>query len=100
LTLNLREGLVCPSCGLNSRQRAILFADQRTSRQRFIRKKSVRYVGVSDGAPIERTSEDRFGNAYKNFEFQTYPFLDITKVDDALKSTAYIVTCSEVSEHV
>jgi len=100
LTLDLREGLVCPSCGLNSRQRAILFAAQRTSRQRFFRKKNLRIIGVSDGAPIERAFKDRFGSIYKNFEFHTEPFLDITKVDGTLQSTTDIVTCSEVLEHV
>jgi SAM-dependent methyltransferase len=100
LTLDLREGLVCPSCGLNSRQRAILFAAQRTARQRFFRKKNLRIIGVSDGAPIERAFKDRFANIYKNFEFHTEPFLDITKVDDTLQSTTDIVTCSEVLEHV
>lgn len=100
LTLDLREGLVCPSCGLNSRQRAILFAAQRTSRERFFRKKNLRIVGVSDGAPIERAFKKRFGNVYTNFEFHIEPFLDITKVDEALHSTTDIVTCSEVLEHV
>lgn len=97
---DLREGLICPSCGLNSRQRAILFAAQRTAKKRFFRKKNLSIVGVSDGAPIESAFKDRFGSIYKNFEFHTEPFLDITKVDDTLESTTEIVTCSEVLEHV
>ena len=100
LTLDLREGLVCPCCGLNSRQRAIIFAAQKISRRMFFRKKNLRIVGVSDGAPIQRAFKDHFGNIYKNFEFHTEPFLDITKVDDTLQSTADIVTWSEVLEHV
>lgn len=100
ITLDLREGLVCPSCGLNARQRAILFAAQRTSRKRIFRKKNLRIVGVSDGAPIETAFKYRFGSIYKNFEYHTEPFLDITKVDDTLQSTTDIVTCSEVLEHV
>jgi len=100
ITEDLREGLVCPSCGLNSRQRAILFAAQRTAKRGFFRKKDLSIVGVSDGTPIESAFKVRFGSIYKNFEFHTEPFLDITKVDDFLESSADIVTCSEVLEHV
>jgi SAM-dependent methyltransferase len=85
---------------LNSRQRALLFASQRSSRKRLFRKKNLRIVGVSDGAPNERAFKDCFGNIYQNFEFHTEPFLDITNVDVSLQSTADIVTCSEVLEHV
>jgi len=100
VTLDLREGLICPSCGLNSRQRAILYAAQKTSRKKLFRKKNLGIVGVSDGAPIEQAFKDRFGSIYKNFEYHIEPFLDITKVDDTLQSTTDIVTCSEVLEHV
>ena len=37
ITLDLREGLVCPSCRLNSRQRAVLFAAQKTIKKGFFR---------------------------------------------------------------
>lgn len=100
ITEDLREGLVCPICGLNSRQRAILFAVQKKTKKGFFRKRNLRIVGVSDGAPIESTFRDRFGSVYKNFEYHTEPFLDITKIDETLMSTANIVTCSEVLEHV
>lgn len=100
ITLDLREGLVCLSCGLNSRQRAILYAAQKTSRKKLFRKKNLRIVGVSDGAPISGAFKDRFGSIYTNFEYHTEPFLDITKVDDTLQSTTDIVICSEVLEHV
>lgn len=100
ITKDLREGLICPICGLNSRQRAILFAVQKITRKRFIRRKNLSIVGVSDGAPIESAFRDRFGSIYKNFEYHAEPFLDITKVDEDLKSTADVVTCSEVLEHV
>ena len=100
VTLDLREGLVCPSCGLNSRQRAILFATQRKIKKVFLGKKRFKILGVSDGAPIESAFKDRFGKTYQNFEFHTEPFLDITKVEDILESCADIVTCSEVLEHV
>jgi len=100
ITSDLRAGLVCPSCGLNSRQRAIRFAAQKLRIKRFLRNKNLSIVGVSDGAQIENAFMKRFGSFYNNFEFHTEPFLDITKVDDTLQSTADIVTCSEVLEHV
>jgi SAM-dependent methyltransferase len=100
VTLDLREGLVCPSCCLNSRQRAILFAAQRTAKKGFFRKKNLSIVGISDGAPIESAFSVRFGKIYKNFEFHTEPFLDITNVNDILESSADVVICSEVLEHV
>lgn len=100
VTLDLREGLVCPSCGLNSRQRAILIAAQRITRRKLFRKKSFSIVGVSDGVPIESAFKVRFRGKYKNFEFHTQPYLDITNVDSVLESSADIVTCSEVLEHV
>jgi SAM-dependent methyltransferase len=78
----------------------MLFAAQRITRRRLFRKKSLSIVGVSDGAPIESAFKIRFGGKYKNFEFHTQPFLDITKVDDALESSTDIATCSEVLEHV
>lgn len=100
LTLDLREALVCPSCGLNSRQRALLLAAQRNTKEAFLRKKNLKIVGVSDGAPVESAFLDRFGRSYQNFEFHTEPFLDITKVKDVPESVADVVTCSEVLEHV
>jgi SAM-dependent methyltransferase len=100
VTLDLREGLVCPSCGLNSRQRAILYAAQKKTKTGILQKRNFKIVGVSDGAPIEAAFKNRFGGSYKNFEFHTEPFLDITKVDDILESSADLVTCSEVLEHV
>ena len=100
VTTDLREGLVCPSCGLNSRQRAILHAAQSKAKKRFFPKRNFKIVGVSDGAPIEAAFKTRFGGSYKNFEFHTEPFLDITKVDEILDSSADLVTCSEVLEHV
>jgi hypothetical protein len=100
ITLDLREGLVCPSCGLNSRQRAILFAAQKKSMTGFLQGKNLNIVGVSDGASIESAFKVRFRNSYKNFEFHKEPFLDITKVDIVLESSTEIVTCSEVLEHV
>lgn len=100
ITLDFREGLVCPSCSLNSRQRAVLFAAQKTIQKRFFRKKNLSIVGVSDGAPIESAFKVRFGGIYKNFEFHIEPFLDITKVGGTLESSTDIVTCSEVLEHV
>lgn len=100
LTSDLREGLVCPSCGLNSRQRAVLLAAQRNAKKAFLLRKNLKIIGVSDGAPIESAFRDRFGKAYENFEFHTEPFLDITKVQDVPDSFADVVTCSEVLEHV
>jgi hypothetical protein len=100
ITFDLREGLVCPKCGLNARQRAILFAVQKTSKIGFFLNKNLSIVGVPDGAPIESAFQVRFGAIYKNFEFHKEPFLDITKVDDILESSTEIVTCSEVLEHV
>jgi hypothetical protein len=100
ITLELREGLVCASCGLNSRQRAILFAAQKRSKLGFFLNKKLSIVGVSDGAPIASAFKVRFGKIYKNFEFHKEPFLDITKVGGILESSTEIVTCSEVLEHV
>lgn len=99
ISLDLREGLSCPTCGLNSRQRAILLATQRVAK-RMADSKKPRIIGVSDGASIESVFRSRFGTHYRNYEFHKEPFLDITRVDKILASSADIVKCSEVLEHV
>jgi SAM-dependent methyltransferase len=68
--------------------------------KKWILERHCSLVGVSDGKPIEDAFKSRFGKSYKNFEFHTEPYLDISKVDDCLASCADIVSCSEVLEHV
>lgn len=94
-----REGLVCPSCGLNGRQRAVLFAAQKKLNfKKYFKKQNI--VGVSDGLPISMAFNSRFGNRYSNFEYHLEPYLDITQLKPEFESIANFVTCSEVLEHV
>ncbi len=99
MSTDLREGLSCPKCGLNARQRAILFAVQKLwkSRKFFT---PFRIVGISDGQSIESAFASKYTSDYKNFEYHVEPFLDITEVDSQMKSIANLVSCSEVLEHV
>ena len=99
ITPDLREGLTCSSCGLNSRQRAVLFAAQKLKVFYFFGKR-IRILGVSDGHPIRKSFESRFGKQYRNYEYHVEPKLDITDVAIDLISSASITTCSEVLEHV
>jgi len=99
-TLDLREGLACLHCDLNSRQRSVLLATQRICRSKTMKKSNVKIIGVSDGAPIEATFKRHFGQSYRNLEFHEEPFLDITQINDSLTSSADVVICSEVLEHV
>lgn len=102
VTSDFREGLNCSSCGLNSRQRAILLAAQRIKKADLFQwsKTKMEVLGVSDGAPIEAAFKMRFGDKYRNFEFHKEPFLDVTNVNDAFASYADIIICSKVLEHV
>lgn len=99
ITKDLREGLICPDCGLNARARAVLYATQKIS---FFSKfaGSSKIYGISDGEPLSISFRKRFGSRYKNFEYHKEPYLDITKPISNLKQAADIVICSEVLEHV
>jgi hypothetical protein len=99
ITPDLREVLICPSCDLNARQRAILLAVQKIrKRNSFFRRQKI--IGVSDGAPMANAFSSRFGSSYNNFEYHLEPFLDITQLKPTMRSTSDIVVCSEVLEHV
>ena len=99
INVDSREGLICPSCGLNGRQRAILLvSQQKLNFKKYFQKQNI--VGVSDGLPISMAFKSRFGDRYSNFEFHVEPFLDITQLKPEFESIADVVTCSEVLEHV
>ena len=97
---DLREGCLCPTCGLNSRQRGILLAIQIIILKRIFHCRELKVVGVSDGEPLRKSLSKIFKDRYKNYEYHEEPRLDITKVDNKLVHSADIVICSEVLEHV
>ena len=96
---DLREGLVCPKCGLNARHRSVLLAIQVLLFKKKIRGK-FQIIGVSDGGKIYRALTRKFQSRYSNFEYHTEPRLDIADVPVSYHAIAEIVTCSEVLEHV
>jgi len=94
-----REGLLCPNCGLNARQRSVLLAIQKIRLKKRMGR-NFQLIGVSDGIPIYKVLTSKFNTNYKNFEYHIEPRLDITSVDSTLECTADIISCSEVLEHV
>jgi predicted SAM-dependent methyltransferase len=97
---DLREGLKCKKCGLNARQRAVLYAVSNVIKKQKRYFDSLNIIGVSDGSAIASVLADRFDEKYKNYEYHFEPSLDVTQVPEALSERASIVICSEVLEHV
>lgn len=57
-------------------------------------------IGISDGHLIEKILKTVYKSHYQNFHYHQEPKLDITQVPLNLYSSADIVSCTEVLEHV
>jgi SAM-dependent methyltransferase len=57
-------------------------------------------IGVSDGQLMEKILKRIYQSKYKNYHYHQEPRLDITQVALSLYSSADIVSCTEVLEHV
>ena len=97
-----REALNCYWCKSTSRERAIFLQIHLQYLRRKIRSpfRTVNILGVSDGHLTSTILKRIYRDRYKNFHYHLEPKLDITDVSSDLFSTADIVTCSEVLEHV
>lgn len=95
-----REGHICIRCKSNARQRLIQFAVDSVSKRVAKRNGDFRVIGVSDSEVTSLALSRRLGSKYKNYQYHEEPFLDITKPGLSLFSSADIVICSEVLEHV
>ena len=93
-----REAFNCFFCNATSRERSVILGVMKT--KKFYRKRAKRFVGISDGAHTEKSLTKKYGQNYKNFQYHMEPNLDITRVPLSLHSTADLITCSEVLEHV
>ena len=96
---DLREGMLCRKCHLNSRQRAILFAVQKIKFSYYLHK-GIQVRGISDGDRLKSAFTLFFGSNYLDHEFHVEPFLDISKLPARYENSADLVVCSEVLEHV
>lgn len=97
-----REGSNCRSCNSTSRDRAMLLAIHGSYLRKIL--KNPRYrpniVGVSDGELMATALKRIYREKYQNFHYHLEPYLDITQVPLRLHSSADIISCSEVLEHV
>lgn len=57
-------------------------------------------IGISDGYLIEKILKTAYKSHYQNYQYHQEPKLDITQVPLNLYSSADIVSCTEVLEHV
>jgi SAM-dependent methyltransferase len=62
--------------------------------------RSLRILGVSDGYLTSTVLTKIYRKQYVNYHYHLDPKLDITEVSSHLISTADIISCSEVLEHV
>ena len=97
-----REGANCFWCNATSRDRAMLLNIHWAFLSKFLKDpRSVpKIVGVSDGQLMEKILKKIYRSNYKNYHYHQEPKLDITQVPSTLYSSADIILCTEVLEHV
>ena len=78
ISADLREGCLCPTCGLNSRQRGILLATQLIILKRIFHYRGLKVVGVSDGEGFALGTGAGFLTATPLFHTNIFP--DLTQV--------------------
>jgi SAM-dependent methyltransferase len=104
-----RETGLCPQCGANTRCRALAYLAGDAlfgARDRIdswpVRPDIIAY-GVSDWPPFDKYFNSKITYTNTQFDtslFSTHPILDITNPRADWASTADLVICSEVLEHV
>jgi hypothetical protein len=97
-----REGANCFWCNATSRDRAMLLNIHYAFFSKLLKNpRSVpKIIGVSDGHLIEKILKTVYKSHYQNYHYHQEPKLDITQVPLNLYSSADIVSCTEVLEHV
>lgn len=97
-----REGSNCRWCKSTSRDRAMLLAIHGSYLLKILKNPKSRpnIIGVSDGELMATALKRIYGKKYQNFHYHLEPTLDITQVPLHLHSSADIISCSEVLEHV
>lgn len=97
----LREGYNCLLCGSTGREQSLALAViECASNLREQSMGPISVVGVSDGVVTEKFLTKKFGPDYRNFHFHQTPHLDVKNPPENLISSADLVVCSEVLEHV
>lgn len=97
-----REGANCFWCNATSRDRAMLLNIHYAFFSKLLKNRGSvpKIIGVSDGHLIEKILKTIYKSHYQNYHYHQKPQLDITKVPLNLYSSADIVSCTEVLEHV
>jgi hypothetical protein len=97
-----REGANCFWCNATSRDRAMLLNIHYAFFSRLLKNPRTipNIIGISDGHLIEKILKTVYKSHYQNFHYHQEPKLDITQVPLNLYSSADIVSCTEVLEHV
>jgi SAM-dependent methyltransferase len=97
-----REGANCYWCNATSRDRAMLLNIHYAFFSKLLKNRGSipKIIGVSDGHLIEKILKTIYKSHYQNYHYHQKPQLDITKIPLNLYSSADIVSCTEVLEHV
>jgi len=97
-----REGANCFWCNATSRDRAMLLNIHCAFFSKLLKNPGSvpKIIGVSDGHLIEKILKTVYKSHYQNYHYHQEPKLDITKIPLNLYSSADIVSCTEVLEHV
>jgi hypothetical protein len=97
-----REGANCFWCNATSRDRAMLLNIHYAFFSKLLKNRGSvpKIIGVSDGHLIEKILKTIYKSHYQNYHYHQKPQLDITKIPLNLYSSADIVSCTEVLEHV
>jgi SAM-dependent methyltransferase len=97
-----REGANCFWCNATSRDRAMLLNIHYAFFSKLLKNPRTipNIIGISDGYLIEKILKTAYKSHYQNYQYHQEPKLDITQVPLNLYSSADIVSCTEVLEHV
>lgn len=97
-----REGANCRWCRSTSRDRSMLLNIHISFISKILRnpRRIPKIEGISDGNLMEKILKLIYRSHYTNYHYHQEPKLDITQVPSNLYSSADILSCTEVLEHV